>query len=131
MSGHTDNLTAASNLIDEIYRKGEWQTKQQFRNALDAFHTQYMDDPSKLLERLAFNTRLKIQEDIIVVMDKPIHGKHLSQPLQTNNKQFKIAVTLLIVYISNVTDKNNKFFFTRSINDDVLVLFLLHLEIMK
>ena len=31
------------------------------------------------------------------VLDKFIHEEHLSQPLQTNKKQFKIAVTLLTV----------------------------------
>ena len=37
LSGHTDNLTEASNLIDELYRRGEIQNKQQYRNALDKF----------------------------------------------------------------------------------------------
>ena len=31
-------------------------------------------------------------------MDKFIHEEHLSQPLQTNNKQFKIAVSFLTGY---------------------------------
>ena len=35
LSGHTDNLTEASNLIDELYKRGEIQTKQQYRNALN------------------------------------------------------------------------------------------------
>ena len=33
LSGHTDTLTEASNLIDELYKRGEIQTKQQYRNA--------------------------------------------------------------------------------------------------
>ena len=33
--GHTDTLAAASNLIDQIYRIGEIQNEQQYRNALD------------------------------------------------------------------------------------------------
>ena len=37
LSGHTDTLTEASNLIDELYKKGEIQNKQQYRNALDKF----------------------------------------------------------------------------------------------
>ena len=49
-------------------------------------------------------------------MDKSTHEEHLSQPIQTNNKQFKIAVTFLIVY--NVTDKNNKFYFAKSISEE-------------
>ena len=37
LSGHTDTLTEASNLIDELDRQGEIQNKQQYRNALDKF----------------------------------------------------------------------------------------------
>ena len=39
LSGHTDTLTEASNLIDELYNQGEIQNKQQYRNALDKFTT--------------------------------------------------------------------------------------------
>ena len=39
LSGHTDTLTEASNLIDELYKRGEKQTKQQYRNALNKFQT--------------------------------------------------------------------------------------------
>ena len=55
-----------------------------------------------------------------IVMDKSIHKEHLSQLLQTKNKQFNIAVTFLTGYIgiSNVTDKNIKFYMTVSINYD-------------
>ena len=37
LSGHTNTLTEASNLIDELYKRGEIQNKQQYRNALDKF----------------------------------------------------------------------------------------------
>ena len=37
LSGHTDTLTEASKLIDELYKEGELQNKQQYRNALDKF----------------------------------------------------------------------------------------------
>ena len=37
LSGHTDTLTEASNLIDELYKRGEIKNKQQCRNALDKF----------------------------------------------------------------------------------------------
>ena len=40
LSGHTDTLTEASNLIDDIYKRGEIQTKQQYRNALYKFSNQ-------------------------------------------------------------------------------------------
>ena len=36
-SDHTDILTEASNLIDELYRRGEIQNIQQYRNALNKF----------------------------------------------------------------------------------------------
>ena len=39
LSGHTDTLTEASNLIDELYKRGEIQNKQQYRNALNNFST--------------------------------------------------------------------------------------------
>ena len=51
-----------------------------------------MELPNKLLEQIAFNTRSKIEEHILIVMDNSTHEEHLSQPLQTNNKQFKKAV---------------------------------------
>ena len=35
LSGHTDTLTEASNLINELYKRGEIQNKQQYRNALN------------------------------------------------------------------------------------------------
>ena len=37
LSGHTDTFTEASNLIDELYKRGEIQNKRQYRNALDKF----------------------------------------------------------------------------------------------
>ena len=41
--------------------------------------------PSKLLEQIAYNTRSRIEEYILIVMDKSTHEEHLSQALQTNN----------------------------------------------
>ena len=37
LSGHRDTVTEASNLIDELYKRGEIQNKQQYQNALDKF----------------------------------------------------------------------------------------------
>ena len=37
ISGYTNTLTEASNLIDELYKRGEIQNKQQYRNAIDKF----------------------------------------------------------------------------------------------
>ena len=79
-----------------------------------------MELPSKLLEQIAFKTRPKKEEHMLIVMDKGTHEEHLSQPLQTNNKQFKTAVTFLTVYnvIFNLTNSNSKFFFMKSTIDD-------------
>ena len=79
-----------------------------------------MELQSKLLEQIAFKTRPKIEEHLLIVMDKSTHEEHLSQPLQTNNKQFKIAVTFLIGYNGsfNVTSKNIKLYFLKSITDE-------------
>ena len=57
---------------------------------------------------------------MLVVMDISIHEEHLSQPLQTNHKQFKIAVNFSTGYngIFNISISNNEFYFTKSINDD-------------
>ena len=68
-----------------------------------------MELPSKLLEQIAFNTRTKIEEHMLIVMDKRIHEENLHQPLQTNNKQYKIAVTFLTGYngIFEITNSKN------------------------
>ena len=83
-----------------------------------------MELPSKLLEQIAFITRPKIEEHMLIVMNKSTHEEHLSQPLQTNNKQFKIAITFLIAYngIFNVTEKSYKFYFTKSITEDGYIM---------
>ena len=39
LSGHTNILTEASNLIDELYKRGEIQNEEQYRNALNKFST--------------------------------------------------------------------------------------------
>ena len=82
-----------------------------------------MEIPSKLLEQIAYNTRSKIEEHILIVMDKSTHEEHLLQPLQTNNKQFKIAITFLSAYngIFNVTSKNSKFYFKKNHIDEDFV----------
>ena len=42
---------------------------------------------------------------MLILMDNSTHKEHFSQTLQTNNKQFKIAVTFLSAYngIFNIT----------------------------
>ena len=39
-----------------------------------------MELPSKILEQMAFKTRSKIDEHILIVMDKSTHEEHISQP---------------------------------------------------
>ena len=72
-----------------------------------------MELSNKTLEQIAFNTRAKIEEHMLIVMDKSIHDLFLNEPLQTNNKQFKIAITFLTGYngIFNITEANNKFYY--------------------
>ena len=79
-----------------------------------------MELPSKFLEQIAFNTRPKIEEHMLIDMDKSTNEELLSQPLQTNSRQFKIAVTFLTCYngIFNDTDKNNEFYFSRLLTSE-------------
>ena len=67
-----------------------------------------MEISNKLLEQIAFNTRPKIEVLMVIVMKESTHEEHLFQPLQTNKKQFKIAVTFLSAYnaILNVTSSD-------------------------
>ena len=79
-----------------------------------------MESPSNRLEQKAFKTRHKIKDNMLIVTDKSTHEEHLPEPLQTNNKQFKIVITFLTGYngIYNVADKNIKFYFKKSISDE-------------
>ena len=79
-----------------------------------------MELPCKILEQIAVNTRLKLEEHILIVMEKSTHEEHLSQPLQTNDKQFKIAVKFLTGYNGNfnVTNSKTKFYFLKSYTDE-------------
>ena len=57
-----------------------------------------MEIPSKLLETIAFNTRPKIEEHMLIVMNNSTHEENLQIPLQTNHRKFKVAVTFLTGY---------------------------------
>ena len=89
----------------------------------------------ELLEQRAYNTKSKIEEHFLVAMEKNTHEEHLSQPLQTNNKQFKIAITFLTGYdgIFNVTNLNNKFFSRKGSMMEILsnIVYLLVLTKME
>ena len=52
LSGHTYTLTEASNLIDELYKRGEIQNEQQYRNALKKLSKK---NTYKCLSRFSFN----------------------------------------------------------------------------
>ena len=79
-----------------------------------------MQITSKLLDQIAWNTRPKIEEHLLFVMNETTHEEHLSPSLQTIIKQFKIAVTFLTSYngIFNVTNSNNRFYFRKSVIDE-------------
>ena len=79
-----------------------------------------MELPSEFLKQIVYKTRPKIEEHMLIVMNKSTHEEHLSQLLQTNNKQFKIAITFLTAYngIFNVTNENNKFYFKKTITNE-------------
>ena len=44
-----------------------------------------MEPTCNLLEQIAHNTRPKIKEPLLIVMNESTHEEHLAQPLQTNN----------------------------------------------
>ena len=79
-----------------------------------------MELPSKVSEEPAFITRPKIEKHMLIVMDKRTHEEHLDQPLQTSNKQLRIAVTFLMGYngIFNVKIQIKKFYFAKSITEE-------------
>ena len=72
-----------------------------------------MELPGTLLDQIAFNTGPKIEEHVVIVIDKSTHEEHLSQPFQTIKKHFKKAVTFLSAYngIFIVTNSDNKLYF--------------------
>ena len=67
-----------------------------------------MEPQSKLLEKIILNPRPKTKQHLSVFMDKYTHEESLSQPLQTNNKQYKVAVTFLTDYNGIFKDINKK-----------------------
>ena len=92
-----------------------------------------MELPSKKLKQISYNTRPKIEEHISIVMDKSTHEEHLSQPLQTHNKQFETATNFLTGYngFLNVTNSNNKFFFAKTIRIKMVLYELLYHQVLK
>ena len=97
--------------------RGEVLNEQQYRNAFDKFQTYQLELPCKVLKQIAFITRPKIEENVLIFMDRSSHEDYLSQPLKTNSKQFLKAIPSLTAFngIFNVTNSNNKTLF-RKIN---------------
>ena len=58
-----------------------------------------MELPSKLLEQITFNTRLKTKKQMSVVIDNSTDEGKLFQLLETNNKHFKTAINFLSGYV--------------------------------
>ena len=54
-----------------------------------------MELPSKFEEQISINTMTKIEEHMLIDIDKSAQEEHLSQPLRTNKKEFELAVTFL------------------------------------
>ena len=72
-----------------------------------------MEPPKKLLEQIEFDTRRKIEDHMLMVIDKYTHEEKSSQPLQTISKQFEIAVTFLTRYNGNFNVENKKKFISQ------------------
>ena len=70
--------------MNETYKKCTKQNEQQNRKALEYFCSNKMELPSKHLEQMAFNTRPKNEEHMLIVFDESTHEEKLSQPLQSN-----------------------------------------------
>ena len=79
-----------------------------------------MEIPRKILEQIAHNTRPTIEKHMLIGMNKSAHEEQLSQQLQANSKQFRMAVTFPTGYngIFNVTNSNNSFFLKSFTNED-------------
>ena len=86
--------------------------------------------PNKISEQIAFNNRSKIEEHMLVAMDKSFHEEHLAQPLQTN-KQYKTAVTFLTGYNGtfNVTNSNKNFPSGKQTPTEMLLFKLLYHQV--
>ena len=54
-----------------------------------------MELPSKIIEQIVFNTKPKTEGHMLTVMIKSTQEEHLSNPLPTKIKQFKIVVPFL------------------------------------
>ena len=79
--------------------------------------------PSKLLEQNAFETRPKIEEHMLIILNESTHEEHLFHSLQRKNREYKLAITFLTGYngFFNVTKSKNKFHFKESVTDEAFI----------
>ena len=54
-----------------------------------------MELPNNMLKQIAIKIRPKIEEHMMIVMDKSTHEEQLSQPSKTHNRRFWTALTFL------------------------------------
>ena len=75
---------------------------------------------SNFSEKKSFKTRPKIEEHMLIVMNKPTQEEHLFQSVQINIKQFELVELFLCVCtgVFKTTNKKYKFSFTYSIQDN-------------
>ena len=83
-----------------------------------------MELSCQILEQIVFNTRPKLQNNMLNVKDKSNHEEHLYQPLQINNKHFEIAVTFQTGYNGyfSITTPKIDFYFTKLLMMMILVI---------
>ena len=79
-----------------------------------------MELPGERFEHKEFNRESKFEKQTLIVIDNYTREEHLSQPLQTNKKHFKMATIFLTGYsvIFKVTNKYNKLYFAKPITDN-------------
>ena len=65
-------------MLDELYKRGEIENKQQYGNAFDKIQTEKMELPSEFLKQIPFITRTKLEKHMLIVTDKPTQEEHLS-----------------------------------------------------
>ena len=70
-----------------------------------------MELPSETSKQIAFIMRPKIEEHIVIVMDKSTHDEYLCQPLQTmtNNSKFPSPSRLVIMIFLTLQTKITSF----------------------
>ena len=123
-----NTLIESSNQVVELYMRCWIQNAQAKRNAPGKKCTKQIELPGKFSEQIAFIARPKVEEHLLIVMDKPTHEEKLSQPLQTDNSHFEVAVTFLTTYnlILKLDSKNNEGFFISEFEGAEFNVFIHH-----